>query len=161
MLYLPACSTQGSCQVSFPWYPQIALCRSLNLWISSSWGLPLHIMTYYWYHQANRFLMVFNKYFVSGDNLHLFYPILMTMWCSSQIGGTLPLPITRRIPQLHWSIRFLETSHLPWLQRISGYIFPLSDHSYDPLLRLAQRKDDWSEINQSTFCPWESVNTTL
>ena len=56
-------------------------------------------------------------------------------------GGTVPLLLTRGIPRLHRDIRFLETSQLPQVQRISGSIFPLSDHTYDPLRRLTRRKD--------------------
>ena len=73
VLYLPVRTSRCYFKVSFPSYLHSDSCPSLNLRLSKSWGLHLCLPPYSWYHQTNRFLMIFIK------NIHTsIYEILIT-----------------------------------------------------------------------------------
>ena len=86
VLFLLVHTSQGYFQISFPQYLQSDSFPYLILWVSSSWGLPLHLLNCYLYRKSNRLAMAYNYSFVLGVNSHLFYPIFMDVWCSLQMG---------------------------------------------------------------------------
>ena len=59
VMFLPVCTSPGYFQVFFRLYLQSASCPSLTLRLLRSWGLPLRLPPYSWYHRTNRFFIVY------------------------------------------------------------------------------------------------------